>query len=152
MKKIACIILFSIAHSFAMAQSETNDVHWTEPYKIAGTINLFLEGPESMLDTLVPEGAKWGSKNYVYDDDGSLISSEQKTVRELAPHYWPSVNKGNVILLCCAMEQPTFRQKRFSVKDAEDWKYFKAIVWPDVGNFITYKEAKQLMLGTEDEN
>ena len=132
--------------TFADEVASTNvvEVHWTEAYKVNGTINLFLHGPADILDDMVPPSAKWAKKNVVYDEDGNELSYELKTVRELAPHYW-TLDDGSVILLCAAMEVPTLRNSKFSIDDAEMWKYFKEMVWPDVGDFITNAERLSLM-------
>lgn len=122
---------------------ETIEAHWTEPYKVNGVVNLYLELDESTLETEVPEGAKWGSITTL-DDDGNVLETRQKLVSEFAMHNWPSINEGKIILLCCALETPCLRQSRFSVDDAEDWKYFAEAVW-GVTEFLTRDDAKQLI-------
>lgn len=118
---------------------EVIEQHWTEPYKVNGVLELYLEGPAEILNQLVPPGVKWGIKK-----DGS-----QKTIKELSPHWWESTEDGNVILLCCAMEMPIIRQHPFSEEDAEIWKYFKEVMWSSIGPFMTREEAVTKVKRTE---
>lgn len=110
----------------------------------------FLEMPIENLQTLVPKGAKWGSKNEVYDDEGELISYDQKNVEEFIMQRRDSLDGTKTVINLAAKERPTLRQKGVTQSDLEDWNAYAEAVWGlGIDHWMTIPEFQALITSEE---
>jgi hypothetical protein len=74
----------------------------------------YLEGDAKLLETLIPEGAKW-SKNE---------KGVQKTIREYV--FPPRISRDGkkAIIRLAAIEAPTYRTNPVTIADLMDWERF----------------------------
>lgn len=116
-------------------------------YHTNGRLYAFLEMPIEALETLIPEGAKWGSKNEVYDEEGELVSSEQKIVDEFIMHKTVSIDGSKCMILLAAMERPCHRMKGVSESDLDDWAAYGEAVWGKTeADWMNVSEMQELLL------
>jgi hypothetical protein len=100
-----------------------------ERFKVVGSTGYvryyaFCEIPTHMMDTLIPEGAKWGSKPTGEVIEGDEAVTEQKTLREFTfPHMTTDLGETTIILLA-AMYAPAWRQHGVTPADLADWDGF----------------------------
>jgi len=111
-----------------------------------GALYAFMVRPVADLDTLVPEGVKGSTKNEVFDDDGNLISSDQKNVLEFVGGEGKvhRLNEYEVIIPACALN-PNVRQSRVNKNDLDDWKYYGRQEWGEFPAFLTIAERNALL-------
>lgn len=126
-RKILFTILFAFSIALAsfgeVAEEEVAPPKYTKFYH-NGQLTAFIEQPAELLDTVIPEGVKWGTKDIIYDVDGDVVSSEQKTVDEFVIWKVYSIDRSKCIIMLAAMEAPTLRQHGVTKSDLDDWDYY----------------------------
>jgi len=91
----------------------------------------FVELTSDQMQTTIPVGAKWGTK-----DDGT-----QKTIDEFVIMRTWNLNGSKCLILLCAMEAPTMRQYPVNTNDLDDWAtYLSAILGISCDNWLTNSE------------
>lgn len=96
-----------------------------------GALYAFVEAPGAMLQTLVPVGATWGTK-----EDGT-----QKTVGEFVLHKVFSLDGSKVLVLLAAMEAPAYRTEGVNERDLAEWAQFMPLygfpvdAWLDLSQY-----------------
>lgn len=119
-------------------------------YHTNGRLYAFIEMPSENLDTLIPEGAKWGSKNEVYGEDGELISSEQKIVNEFIIHKVDSLDGSACIIMLAAQQAPAYRYKGVTETDLDDWALYGEAVWNITSeDWLNVEEYRTLISGAD---
>lgn len=111
-----------------------------------GAYYAFVDCPETLLDTLIPEEAKWSdvpTGEVTEDDEGNTTNvTRQKTVREFVIRTFPSQTEGNVVFALAAMEADCYRRKSVTAEDLAEWDMYLAASGHDETKWMTLVEFK----------
>lgn len=132
-----------------MLEQLPDEQKWYDRFRHTnGIIYLFAKLSVDGLKVPIPENAH--SLGQITDKDGEVV--RQKTVLEFISGgenetggLVTYLENDQVIFLASAMDAPTYRMKRFTEADAEQWKVYADAVWGDEYTFLTIAERNEYL-------